>query len=819
MNKTLFLIFLASIWSVHAQKRNFSNNPIQVTGLLLDQNSNQPLEYATIAFFSQKSQKIVTGGITDENGKFSIEVRPGVYTVNFEFISFKTKTFSKQKLFKNTDLGVIKLELDTETLDDIVVIAENTTVEIKLDKKIYNVGKDLTVSGGTVSDVLDNVPSVSVDVEGNVALRGNDNVRILINGKPSGLVGLNNTDALRQLPAESIERVEVITSPSARYDAEGTAGILNIILRRSKLQGLNGAITINGGYPFSTGISGNLNYRTGDFNFFTTSGYNYREIPGNSLSKTRYLNIDSNGINNPDTFLNEERDFDRIRKGVNTNIGLEWYVNKSSSITTSFLYRKNDKESNTTNIITELNINNEILSRNKRFDPEIEDDITKQYSLNYTKDFDNNGHKLTFDFQVENSNEDERSKITQENITTIELVNTLEEQNRILLQSDYIQPIGENSQFELGYRGNFNELDTNYLVQLDDNGVISLDTDLSNTLVYTEQINAAYGQFGSKWNNFSYLVGLRMENTRITIDQQTSNDLSKKKYLDIFPTINLGYEINEKQSITLGYNRRIRRPRSRFINPFPSRSSATNLFQGNADLDPSYSNAFDLGYLNRMGKLTMNTSIYYNRSTQVFTFISEDTGGTVIIGSDENNPGTEVPVIRKTPINLTSSDRYGFEFTLTYNPSKKWRLNGNFNAFLNDVKGDYKGENLDAKNFSWFARLNNKVTLPAKVNWQTSIFYRGPNENAQTKSDGIFSMNMAFSKDLFKEKASLTFNVSDIFNSRKRISNSTTSTFISDSEFQWRERSFNLSFTYRFNQKKKRQRSQRNIDDDDGFGG
>ncbi len=821
MKKKLCVLLVLITSSLFAQQRGeFSNTPIRLTGTVLDQDTNDPLEYATISFYSPKLKKVVTGGITNAQGKFDIEINKGVYDIKIEYISFKTETLPKRKLFKNTDLGTITLALDTESLDDVVVIAEKTTVDIKLDKKIYNVGKDLTVRGGTVSDVLDNVPSVSVDVEGTVALRGNDNVRILINGKPSGLVGLNSTDALRQLPAESIERVEVITSPSARYDAEGTAGILNIILRRSKLQGLNGAITVNGGYPTTAGVSGNINYRTGDFNFFTTSGYNYREVPGNSLTENRFFNIDDSGIDNPDTFLNEKRDFDRERKGFNTNIGAEWYINETSSITTSFLYRSQDNKSNTTNIITEPDSNGAILSENIRFDPEVEDDITKQYSLNYVKDFNDEGHKLTLDFQVENSSEEERSRITQENITAIELVNTLEDQNRILLQADYVLPIGKKSQFELGYRGNFNELDTEYLVQIEDNSVITTDTDLSNNLIYSEQVNAAYSQLGSEFGKLSFLLGLRMEATRIIIDQQTSGNFIRKNYTDLFPTVNLGYKITEKQSLTLGYNRRIRRPRSRFINPFPSRSSATNLFQGNPDLDPSYANAFDFGYLNRMGKLTLNTSIYYTHSTQVFTFISEDTGDTVIIGADDTNPGTEVPVIRRTPINLTNSDRYGFEFTLTYNPSRKWRINGNFNAFQNSVRGENNGENLDADNFSWFARMNNKITLPAKIDWQTSIFYRGPGENAQTKTDGIFSMNLAFSKDLFKEKASLTFNVSDVFNSRKRISTSTTSTFISDSEFQWRERSFNLAFTYRFNQKKKRQRSQRNFGGgDDEFEG
>ncbi|WP_299311993.1 TonB-dependent receptor [uncultured Aquimarina sp.] len=803
MKKTILLLFTIIIGTSSYSQQS----EIQITGKIIDDETKEPLEYATVSFISLKENKIVTGGITEPNGNFSIQVPKGIYNVSVEYISFKTKTLAKQKLFKSTNLGTLGLGLDTESLDDVIVIAEKTTVEIKLDKKIYNVGKDLTVSGGTVSDVLDNVPSVSVDVEGNVALRGNDNVRILINGKPSGLVGLNSTDALRQLPAESIERVEVITSPSARYDAEGTAGILNIILRRSKLQGLNGALTLNTGYPLQAGISGNLNYRAGDLNFFTTSGYNYREVPGNSLSETQFFNFNLNTqIDEPDTFLNEQRDFDRIRKGLNTNVGVEWYINNSSSITTSFLYRSSDNESNTTNLITEPDASGNILSSNLRFDPEVEEDITKQYSINYNKDFNDSGHKLTFDFQLENSEEDENSRITQENISTIELVNTLEKQDRILLQTDYVLPIGEKSQFELGYRGNFNELDTEFLVQFDNDGSVTTDTNLSNNLIFREQVNAAYTQYGSKIRKFSYLLGLRLESTRITIDQKTSGDFNKKIYSDLFPTINLGYKLTDKQSLTLGYNRRIRRPRSRFINPFPSRSSATNIFQGNSDLNPSYSNVFDLGYLNRLGKLTLNSSIYYNLSTQVFTFISEDTGDTATIGD-----GTVVPVIRRTPINLSSSDRYGFEFTLTYNPSKKWRINGNFNAFQNNIKGDFNGQNFDADNFSWFARLNNKITLPAKIDWQTTAFYAGPSEDAQTKREGLLSVNLAFSKDLFKDKASLTFNISDLFNSRKRQSVSTTETFITDSEFQWRERSFNLSFTYRFNQKKKRQRSRGNL--------
>jgi outer membrane receptor protein involved in Fe transport len=804
----LTIICLISVTNSQAQPPEFKD--VKVSGRVIEAETQQPLEYATIVFFSKRDNKIVTGGITDIKGDFNIPVPKGLYDVSIEYISYKTKVLPNKQFDSNTNLGTILLELDFEALDAVEVIAERTTVEIKLDKKIYNVGKDLTVRGGTVSDVLDNVPSVSVDVEGNVALRGNDDVRILINGKPSGLVGLNSAEALRQLPAEAIERVEVITSPSARYDAEGTAGILNIILRRSKLQGLNGALTLNTGFPFQAGVSANINYRTGDLNFFNTTGYNYREIPGNSFTNTEFFNGDD-----PSSFLREERDFDRIRKGLSTNMGVEWYVNDYSSITTSLVYRNSDNESNTENYIDELNANGDLVNRTIRLDPEFEDDKTIQYNFNYDTQFKGNSqHKLTFAFQYEDSNETEASLINQNGID-VENVLTDENQNEILLQADYVQPIGADGQFELGYRGQFQDLDTDYIVEFSDDGNTFVNnTDLSNNLNFIQHVNAFYTQYGNKLGDkFSFLLGLRVEDTRITIDQVTSDDFEKKDYTQLFPTANLGFEITEDESITLGYNRRIRRPRSRFINPFPSRSSASNLFQGNPDLDPSISDAFDIGYLNRLGKLTLNGSVYFQHATDVFSFVSLDTGTTVEIG------GTQVPVIKRTPVNLATNDRYGGEITATYRPNRKFNVNANFNIFQSITKGDFEGQNFDAENLSWFARVNAKYTLPGNIDWQTRLFYRGPSETAQSKNKGIFSTDLAFSKDLFKEKASLAFRVSDVFNIRKRKSESFTPTFQGVSEFQWRERSFNLSFTYRFNQKKKQNRGERGGDDDIEFEG
>lgn len=795
---------------------SFAQNEITISGKVIDAEENYPLEYATVSFTKKGETTAVTGGITDIDGKFSIEVLPGTYDIKIEYISYKSKTYFDKLLDKSIDLGTVGLSLNLEALDTVEIIAERTTAEIKLDKKIYTIGKDLTVRGGTVSDVLDNVPSVSVDVEGNVALRGNDDVRILINGKPSGLVGINSTEALRQLPAEAIERVEVITSPSARYDAEGTAGILNIILRRSKLQGLNGAITVNAGYPTQAGVSGNINYRTGDFNFFNTTSYNYREVPGNAYTNSVFIPSGDR--------LEETRTFDRIRKGINSNFGVEWYITESASLTTSIQFRDSNNEQESKNNIVEFENSTNTTTFRNRFDPEFEDDKTLQYTINFDKQFgDNTDHRFTANFQYESSSELETSLIQQDGID-VEDVTTDENQDRIFLQSDYILPIGEVSQFEFGYQGRFLTLDTDYEVSFRNNetGDFELSTGLSNNLVYREYVNGVYTQFGSKIKSkFSYLLGLRMEETRITIDQQTTNQFDRKNYISFFPTVNLAFEIGGDENVTLGYNRRIRRPRSRFINPFPSRSSATNLFQGNPDLDPSFSNTFDLGYYKKFSKsITLNTSLYYQRTTDTFNFINIGTNDFFIFETNQivniNDPNFEqlnedfdlIQIIRRTPVNLAINDRYGFEFTLTYKPTKKWNINGNFNLFQSITRGFFEGTDFGAENLSWFARINNKYTLPGNIDWQTRINYSGPSEDAQNRNKGIFSTDLAFSKDLFKEQASIAINVSDVFNSRKRRSETTTPTFNSESEFQWRERTFNLSFTYRFNQQKKNERSE-----------
>ena len=829
MKQLFLLLILFSSFIAIAQRPE----PINITGIVLDQDTGQPLEYATLILQSLRNPDRVTGGITDALGKFNVQTMPGRYNVRIEYISYKTFTKEEQTFRTSTDLGTIKIGVDVEQLEGVDVIGERTTVELRLDKKIYNVGSDLTVKGGSVTDVLDNVPSVTVDVEGNISLRGNESVRILINGKPSALSGLS-TEALQQLPAEAIEKVEVITNPSARYDAEGTAGILNIILKQSKTAGLNGSVSLNVGNPKSYGGNLSLNLRRENFNIFTNTSYRYRSGPGNALFEQENFNLDGSTA----SFQDEYRDYQRQSDGFNTNIGFEYFIDSTSSITNSFVYRKSNGDD-----IVDIDFFNFDASHNptiqrNRFTNELEDEEDIQYSVNYKKKFDKDGHELTMDYQYSTGSELENSIINEiiigetSALPTEQTIND-ESQIRQLVQMDYALPFGKGhkSQFELGYRGTFNNFNTDFNYGILENGNLNSDPNFSNELNYKEYVNSAYTQLGTKINKFNILGGLRMEASDIGVELVKTNEISNKDYVDWFPSLFLGYEFSEKEQLTISYSRRLRRPRSRFINPFPSRSSNTNLFQGNPDLDPTYTNAFDLGYLRRWDKVTFNTSAYYNRSTGVFQFITQERGDFVEIENpdDPTNP-VLVPVQVRTPINLATESRYGMEFTTSYTPKRSWRLSWNINLFQRQLRGDhsyvnFQGQeivqNFDADNFTWFTRFSAKLPLPGKIDFQTNLFYRGPSENAQSKRKGMLSTNMAFSKDIMKDKATLSLNISDLFNTRKRRSETRTDNVYTYSEFQWRQRSIRLSFLYRFNepQSQRNRNGERNGGDDDEFEG
>ncbi len=789
----LLLVSAISFSQVSLKKANLS-------GKIIDKETLLPVEFTVITISKSDTKQIINGGSADANGNFNIELNNGIYDIKFEFPGYKTQEKLNQNISVDTNLGNILLETESSQIETVVIRGEKTTVDIKLDKKVYSVGQDLMVKGGTVSDVLDNIPSVTVDSEGTISLRGNENVKVLIDGKPSNAVSVN--DALKMLPADAVNKVEVITNPSARYDAEGGAGILNIILKKGKSNGFNGTLMATTGTPDNHGINGTLNYKTNQINLFTTQGYNYKSNPGYSKVNTRYLNPD----NSTNSYIDEDRENSRINKGYNGGFGFDWYLDKSTTWTNSINYRKNSGDNEEDVDYNNFDSNRNFTFYRNRLNLEDQNEENIEYNTNFVKNFSKSGHKLTIDGSFSDSKNYNNSIIFDNSslstTTSTDLTKNNQKQNRNLIQADYVLPIGEKYQFEAGYRGNFVNMNTDYAVL--NNGIVN--NAFTNILEYSEKVNAFYTQFGIKFNKLSMLYGLRFEDSDINVDQITSAIYKNKKYNNFFPSAFLTYEITDNSNVSLNYSKRINRPRGRQLNPFNTYSSNINIFKGNPDLNPTLTDAVDLGYLTKLGKITLSTSVYYNYTKNSFQMVRYVEG---------LNPDG-VPITTSSFVNIGEENRAGFEFTLNYSPYKWWKLNSNFNLFRVQTKGDFyysyfdvsnnlidKVQNFDNTASSWFARINSKISLPSKIDWQTNITYNGPQNNAQGNVKGIFAMNLAFSKDVLKDKATVALNVNDVFNSRvRKLETYIPGQIDSDSEMQWRKRQITLSFTYRFNKLK-----------------
>ena len=796
-NTTLIFIFFLITLASLGQSRK-----IVLSGIISDAESSEPLPYATVSVYNRNGD-LADGGIADDNGVFKLNLPPNDYSLNFEYIGFESVTIDIKPYPNNINIGTVKLISSFDSLEGVDVVGQSAEVEIRLDKRVYNVSKNNLIRGGTVSDVLENVPSVSVDIDGNIELRGNNNVRILVDGKPSGLIGLGGIDALTRLPAESIEKVEVITSPSARYQAEGTTGIINIILAKRFLKGLNGVFNLSAGRNDTYSGSANLNYRNGKFNFFTNSGYSDRTNKGRAVQD----NVYTDPLESVERYV-EERQFNRRRQGFNVNIGLDYQMTEKTSLTMSYLTNERDGDDSTINEQSQYQIDGVLVTN--RYEKEIDREDSNQFSVDFEHQFNKQGHKLTATLQTEKNDETETSDINSffENgqpSDDSEINRTVENQERNLAQLDYVFPIDKNTQFEAGYRGTDNKRKIDFEVQIiDQNDNATVDENLSNVLDFEQEVHALYSQYGKKFNTFSFLAGLRFENTRIFVEQlDSSSPLNNKSYNDYFPTLNLGWEISPTASITLGYNRRISRPNAWTLNPFQSRSSKTSYFQGNPKLDPSYSNGIDIGYLKQFKKVTLNSSVYYRKSTDAVSRVAIVTDETVFVN------GIETPVIRRLPINLGTEEQFGVEFNTSLRLIKGMRTNASVNFFRRIEKGNYQGISYDSNNTSWSGNLSNSYRLPFAVQSQFSVRYRGPNESSFGKSKGFLYTDLALSKDILNDNATINFRFSDLFNTGKYDYQTITPVAVTDGIYQRREPTYTLTFTYRFRQEKNRQRGRR----------
>lgn len=785
---TLSLLFL-SIQHLMAQ----SDGKALLKGHVQDSLSATPLGFASIRVFSASEKKLVNGNITSETGVFSITLPFGRYYTEVEFMGYGSYTSSAFVLSAATpehDLGIIRLSANTSTLKEVTVEAQKSMMQLSLDKKIFNVGQDLANTGGSATDVLMNVPSVSVDPEGNIKLRGSDNVRILIDGKPSGLVSFKGGSGLQQLQASMIERVEVITNPSARYEAEGMAGIINIVLKKERNQGFNGSFELITGTPTNFGGAANLNYRHKKVNFFINYGIAYRVTPGTGKLYQEVSGEDS-------LFILKQSNKNSIT-GFNNNIrgGLDFYFTETSILTGSYLFRRSD-----VNRITDIRYEDylddpgNLRSYTLRRQDEEETEPNSEYSLIYKKSFGEKDHDLIAEVKFLDNWESSDQLFTQNRFAndgteaaTVQTSLNDEFEKTWLFQLDYIQPIGKEGKFETGVRSSFRDMVNDYVVsERNASGEYVPMAGLDNVFVYNENIHAVYGILGNKQKKISYQAGLRAEWTDVKTTLRETNEVNPRKYTNLFPSAHFTVDLPHENALQLSYSRRVRRPFYNDLSPFMTFSDSRNFFSGNPDLNPEFSNVFEVGHLKYFEKGSLSSSVYY-RSTD----------GKIDRIRTVNDEGNSVTITE----NLKSENAYGIELTGDYSPARWWKLDLNINFFHADIDGSNIIETYKATTYSWFARQTSRFTLPGNFDIQLRANYEAPQKTAQGRRKSLYFTDFSASKDILKGRGTLYFSVLDIFNSRRMRTITRGENFYTDSNFLQRRRQINFTMSYRIRQAK-----------------
>lgn len=790
----LFPVLLTALFLTGSFSAAFSQSggdKVRLTGLVKDERG-AAIPYATVALYKLSDSELVDGGTTNDKGKFEITAEPGEYFVKVKFLAYQEELIEGVVLSnKPVNLGEITLMESATLLDEAVIEADRNQMELKLDKRVFTVGQDLSNIGRNASETLDNLPSVNVDVDGNVSLRGSGNVQILIDGKPSGMIGMDPANALRQIPSELIDRIEIITNPSARYQAEGEVGIINIILKKDERRGVNGTFSARAGYPGNLGASANINFRQKSINWFAQYGIDYRKNPGGGNLYQRY--------DSPDTTYSYRRKREHVRSNLSHNVraGADIFIDETNTITVSGVFQYGNGKNTVENTYRDFDAFDTQTESIVRDQDEKELERMIEGSVSHTKKFTREGHKweTTLQYYFESDNEDsDLSEVSDDAgiLPSYQQTANAQEERNLLFKSDYVHPIGEEGKLETGMRITNRYILSDYRVSVRNEGEdFTIVDSLDNSFNYDEAIYAAYLMYGNKIGSFSYQAGLRVELSDIGTELIETDEVNNRNYVDVFPSVHLGYQINDLNSVQLTYSRRLSRPHFYSLLPFFNFSDNRNFYAGNPNLEPEYTDSYEAGYLLFGNKGSFMSSVYYRHRTGVIERISlaDDLG-----------------VTTRIPVNLGVQDAYGLEFNVSYRPFQWWSLNGDLNLYRAVTTGSYEGQSLGSDTYTWNTRITSKFSIGKKTDAQLSGFYRAPRKSAQGESKGLYSLNFSASRDVLKGNGTIGLSVRDLLNTRKYQSITEGEYFYQESDFQWSSRQIVLSFTYRLNQKKSRGR-------------
>ncbi|GAB4406583.1 MAG: outer membrane beta-barrel family protein [Bacteroidia bacterium] len=800
---SIFSLLLGLVSSLYAQPSRTG-----IRGIVADGGTGDPLPYARVGLLQVRDSALVQGTISDEAGAFALQADAGSYLLQVSFLGYAPLFRAVDiQTGQTLDLGTQGLEAAGMTLDEVVVSAERSRMELTLDKKVFHVGQDLANMGGSAADVLGNIPTVSVDPDGNISLRGSSNVRILIDGKPSGLISFKGAEGLQQLQGSLIERVEIINNPSARYEAEGMGGIINIVLKKDRKKGLNGAFDITAGYPTTVGTSFSMNYRREKINFFLNYGIAYRDRPGNSSLYQE--------VYDGDTILITQQDMVRTRQELSNNVraGFDLFLNPRNTLTTSFAYN-HSRGGRTAELIYRdylFDLENPTGITN-RVQDEVEIEPNMEYVLTYKRTFAREGHELVAELRYQDNSELSLQDFVEryylpgyqatDRADNYQRSSNDESERQTLLQVDYVHPFGKDGRFEAGLRSNFRDMTNAFSVEELADGQWSTLPGLSNDFVYGEYIHAAYAMLANKVKRFAYQLGLRAELSDISTRLLQTAEVNDRNYHNLFPSTHFSYSLSERSNLQIGYSRRVRRPRYWDLNPFFTFMDNRNFRSGNPNLDPEFTDAYELGYVRNLDKATFLATTYYRYTTGKIEQIRT-------VGEDG------FAYIR--PENLATEHAFGAEFNISYRPFEWWNFDVNANFFRAITDGRNLGQSFQSDTYTWTARLNSKFILWKKTDLQLRGNYEAPQLMPQGRRQPIYFFDLAMSRDLLKNNATLTLSVNDVLNSRRWRSIITGDNFYTSSDMQWRVRQVNLTFSYRLNQSKRQAR--RSGGDFEGGGG
>jgi len=758
--KALFTVLAMTIFSLTVQfafatvEMNDPTDPIEdvikYSGVVTESGTDVPIDYANVALYDKETGEFITGTMTENGGHFELETTNRNVFVSVSFIGYETVEIKEYTLDHNEALfGNIVMDEEGEMLDEVIVTAEKSTIEYRTDRRIFNVGADLTSSGASALEVLNNVPSVNVDIEGAVTLRGSSGVQMLINGKPSVLAD-EESGALGNITADMIESVEVITNPSAKYEAEGTSGIINIILKKNDKKAVNGSITINAGTPANNNVGLSLNKRTEKFNLFSQVGVGYKERVYDTQNTTTDFGAG--------TVLNSIGTEARNENYYNLIVGADYYINPKNIITLSGSYTLEEEDQPS---FTEFSFNGLGFSDTwTRSETTTASNLKYQYDLQYKREFDDNkNHTLQLSAIGNYFSKDQSSVFTEKLIRgdvglSNQLTATEFAESKYTFNIDYTKPISEQITIETGVQYVDNFVTNDYSVEDLVDGEFVINDELTNLFEYDQKVLGTYATGAYENGDWGFKAGARLEHTDLSTFLANTGEQNNQSFVDFFPSAHISYKLSDRISLQTSYSSRIYRPRLWDLNPFFNIRNNFSIRSGNPLLNPEYTDSYEIGSVFIFEKITFNVNAYQRMTSDKIEYISTFTDNVRIF----------------SPQNVGTSNTKGIEANFKYSPFKKVTFNGDLNYNYFTREGTFADQNFDFSNDQWSSKIITKYKVSKQFDLEVTGRVDSDVETIQGTRSGNVYMDLGARYKLFGGKIVTSFSVRDVFSSRVRES-------------------------------------------------